>query len=134
MTGTGPTMFVSFGFKHGLTIDGTPIRPWPPARRKEPVRPGIALVIDVRGWLPYNPHHNRAIRSLRGIDPVVQDEIRRLTPDLDAVLAELRDLVAGHRGPVYLGCTGGHHRSVFVADYLARAFGVPAVHKDIHTP
>jgi len=31
---------------------------------------------------------------------------------------------------VYLGCTGGHHRSVYLADRLAKELGVSVEHRD----
>jgi UPF0042 nucleotide-binding protein len=103
--------FVSFGFKHG-------------------VPPESDLVLDVR-FLP-NPHFVAKLRRLSGLDadvvrfmnshPVTLDTVGRFT----ALLAFLVPLYA-HEGKSYLtvsiGCTGGRHRSVFMAEALRRMIG-----------
>jgi UPF0042 nucleotide-binding protein len=101
---------VSFGYKHGLPRDAD-------------------LVFDVR-FLP-NPHWIDRLRPLPGTDPRVRSYVmgqhaynefmRKLKGLLDAV-------VPGYvsEGKAYLtigiGCTGGMHRSVVVADELAEYF------------
>jgi RNase adapter protein RapZ len=100
---------VSFGFKHGIPDDAD-------------------LVFDVR-FLP-NPHFVRRLRPLTGRDrPVVQYmEAHQATRDLVERLTEfLRFLVPQYveEGKSYLtiavGCTGGRHRSVMVAESLKQA-------------
>lgn len=118
------TTLLSFGFKHGLPIDAD-------------------LVFDVR-FLP-NPHFAEPLRPLDGRDARVRDfvldhpESRQLLARLDELLRFL--LPAYQReGKAYLtvavGCTGGRHRSVVVAEELRRllaAQGVAAVvaHRDV---
>jgi len=100
---------VSFGFKHGLPLDAD-------------------LVFDVRFLA--NPHYVRELRWRDGRDPAVADFIRQ-DPRTAPFLARLFELVAFsipqyiEEGKAYLtiaiGCTGGRHRSIFVADALAEA-------------
>lgn len=115
---------VSFGFKHGAPRDAD-------------------LVLDVR-FLP-NPHWVDELRPLPGTDPKVrtyvvgQDQYRDFMQRLEALLDVL---VPGYvrEGKSYLtvaiGCTGGRHRSVVVAEELGewfRAAGLPVVvaHRDV---
>ena len=115
---------VSFGFKHGLPLD-------------------VDLVFDCR-FLP-NPHWVESLRPLRGTDPKVRRYVMK-QDDTAAFLAELERLFAlllpayVKEGKSYLsiavGCTGGHHRSVVLAEELARIFerlGFPARvhHRDL---
>jgi UPF0042 nucleotide-binding protein len=118
------TTLVSFGFKHGVPIDSD-------------------LVFDVR-FLP-NPHFVEGLRARDGRDPVVQqfifehDESRELLTRLQDLLKFL--LPAYQReGKAYLtiavGCTGGRHRSVAVAEELkrfldAQGFAPSVVHRDL---
>ena len=97
---------VSFGYKHGLPID-------------------VDLVLDCR-FLP-NPHWIEELRPLTGRDPEVATflEGQEITPDfLDRLYALLDLLVPAYEreGKSYLsiavGCTGGQHRSVWVARQL----------------
>ena len=114
----------SFGFKHGAPRD-------------------TDLVFDVR-FLP-NPHWVPELRDLRGTGAPVSDYV--LTSDgakefLDRVEDMLEFLIPKfeHEGMSYLsigiGCTGGHHRSVAVAEELQKllsAHGINASvrHRDI---
>jgi UPF0042 nucleotide-binding protein len=115
---------VSFGFKHGLPLD-------------------VDLVFDCR-FLP-NPHWVESLRPLRGTDPKVKRYVMK-QPETEAFLAELERLFAlllpayVKEGKSYLsigvGCTGGHHRSVVLAEELARVLerlGFPAQvhHRDL---
>jgi UPF0042 nucleotide-binding protein len=115
---------VSFGFKHGLPLD-------------------VDLVFDCR-FLP-NPHWVESLRSLRGTDAKVKRYVMK-QPETEAFLAELERLFAlllpayVKEGKSYLsigvGCTGGHHRSVVLAEELARVLerlGFPARvhHRDL---
>jgi len=115
---------VSFGFKHGLPLD-------------------VDLVFDCR-FLP-NPHWVESLRPLRGTDPKVRRYVMK-QQETEAFLAELERLFAlllpayVKEGKSYLsigvGCTGGHHRSVVLAEELARTLerlGFPARvhHRDL---
>jgi UPF0042 nucleotide-binding protein len=105
--GTLQTSVVSFGYKHGLPID-------------------VDLVLDCR-FLP-NPHWIDELRPLDGTDLAVRDYVLGQT-EAQAFLAELERLFKlllpayVREGKAYLsiaiGCTGGRHRSVVIADELA---------------
>ena len=101
--------FESFGFKHGLPL-------------------GADLVFDVR-FLP-NPHFVPALRPQTGRDAPVAAFLRRQPATaqlLKRLTALLRFLVPQYvaEGKSYLtvaiGCTGGRHRSVYVAEALRKA-------------
>ena len=103
-------LFESFGFKNGVPADAD-------------------FVFDVR-CLP-NPHWEPQLRPLTGLDrPVVeflehQPEVMEMVADLRRFLeAWLPRFEASDRSylTVAIGCTGGQHRSVFIADALARSF------------
>ncbi|MGO8876774.1 MAG: RNase adapter RapZ [Acidimicrobiales bacterium] len=114
------TSIVSFGFKHGLPLDAD-------------------LVFDCR-FLP-NPHWVPELRSLTGLDEPVRDYVLS-NPDSKALLARLTDLFElvlpayTREGKSYLsiavGCTGGQHRSVVIAEEIGtiiRGLGFsPTVH------
>lgn len=104
-------LFESFGFKNGVPADAD-------------------FVFDVR-CLP-NPHWEPQLRPLTGLDqPVIkflehQPEVIEMIADLRRFLETwLPRFEASDRSylTVSIGCTGGQHRSVFIADALARHFG-----------
>jgi RNase adapter protein RapZ len=105
------TSIVSFGYKHGLPLD-------------------VDLVFDCR-FLP-NPHWIEELRPLPGTDRKVRGYVMR-QPETADFLAELERLFAlllpayVREGKAYLsvgvGCTGGKHRSVVIAEELARVLG-----------
>jgi UPF0042 nucleotide-binding protein len=104
-------LFESFGFKHGVPLDAD-------------------LVFDVR-CLP-NPHYEPALQSLTGRDaPVIaflepMAEVERMYGDIYHFVASwLPDYARDNRNylTVAIGCTGGQHRSVYLAERLARTFG-----------
>jgi UPF0042 nucleotide-binding protein len=114
----------SFGFKHGLPLDAD-------------------MVLDVR-FLP-NPHWDEGLRPLTGHDPAVSDYVLETSSGSDFV-DRIHDLLSTllpqyeSEGRSYLtvaiGCTGGRHRSVAVAEELAgrlRSDGVAvrAAHRDL---
>lgn len=115
-----PTRFVSFGFKHGVPVPD----------------PVDGIVIDVRPLFPSNPWRAVPFRRLTGLDPDVQTWIKGQT----GYVQRLQDLINRIRlappvsaaGTVYLGCTGGRHRSVYLAHYLAGFYQVPVEHVHIH--
>ena len=107
-------MFESFGFKHGIPLDAD-------------------LVFDVR-CLP-NPHYDPELRALNGKDqPVIafleaEDEVRRMRDDISRFVATwLPCYIRDNRNylTVAIGCTGGQHRSVYLAEWLAREFAARA--------
>jgi UPF0042 nucleotide-binding protein len=96
-------------------------------------RDGIPLdadwVIDAR-MLP-NPHYDPALRRLTGRDDAViryleaQEPVARLLADMQGFLARwLPEAVKEGRSylTVAIGCTGGRHRSVYLAEKLAAGF------------
>ena len=102
--------FQSFGFKHGIPQD-------------------TDFVFDAR-CLP-NPHWEPALRCLTGRDPPVAEFLAGITQVqefLQDVTRFLRDWVprfeAENRSylTVAVGCTGGQHRSVYLAEKLADRF------------
>lgn len=115
---------VSFGYKHGVPLD-------------------VDLVFDCR-FLP-NPHWVDELRPLTGRDPAVRDYVLR-QPDTGPFLDRLDELLAlvlpayVREGRSYLsiavGCTGGRHRSVVLAEELSRRIAAhgyepSVVHRDI---
>jgi UPF0042 nucleotide-binding protein len=103
-------LFQSFGFKHGIPLDAD-------------------LVFDVR-CLP-NPHYDPRLRPLTGRDAQVIDFLRA-DPDAQKMLDDIR-LFVGNWLPCFnrdnrsyltvaIGCTGGRHRSVYLAEALAAHF------------
>jgi RNase adapter protein RapZ len=114
----------SFGYKHGSPHD-------------------VDLLFDVR-HLP-NPHFVPSLRDLSGHDPrvvrylnasaEVRETIQRFNDLIDYLLPLYR-----REGKSYvtigIGCTGGRHRSVMVANSIARhlqraGFEASAVHRDV---
>lgn len=116
--------FVSFGYKHGLPFDAD-------------------MAFDTR-FLP-SPHFIDDLRPLTGLNPQIGDYLMRASatkPYLERVKDFLGFVIplCEQEGRAYLtiaiGCTGGHHRSVFFAEQLAghfRASGYPVNvrHRDI---
>ena len=103
-------LFQSFGFKHGIPIDAD-------------------LVFDVR-CLP-NPYWKRNLRSQTGLDqPVIeflqqQEAVSAMVADITQYLERwLPHFQANSRSymTVAIGCTGGQHRSVYIANALSEAF------------
>ena len=90
--------------------------------------PVADLVFDMR-FLD-NPHWIPELRPLTGKDPAVGEHIRR-DPAFAEAFSRIRDLVLlllpryRAQGKAYVhiafGCTGGRHRSVFVAEQIAAA-------------
>ena len=85
------------------------------------------LVFDVRFLA--NPHYEEALRERTGLDRDVADFVTAdpvFGPFFDSLASLVLLLLPhyGREGKTYLtiavGCTGGHHRSVFVADRLFR--------------
>jgi RNase adapter protein RapZ len=120
--------FESFGFKYG------------PARDPD-------LMFDVR-FLP-NPHYEPTLRPLTGLDHRVVDFIDRdgsltafydrLHPLLDYLLPQYLAEGKSHL-VVAVGCTGGRHRSVAIAQHLAERYQrtpeyvVQVIHRDTERP
>lgn len=103
-------LFESFGFKHGVPLDAE-------------------LVFDVR-CLP-NPYYEMPLRSLNGKDtPVIEyleaePEVLRMREDIARFIETwLPCYIRDNRSylTVGIGCTGGQHRSVYLAEWLGQRF------------
>jgi UPF0042 nucleotide-binding protein len=116
---------LTFGFKNGPPLDAD-------------------LTLDVR-FLP-NPHYVDELRPLTGLDEPVREYVEsgtqagefygRLMPLLDFLLPAYVAEGKQHL-TIAVGCTGGRHRSVTVADRIARQLGgrgdvkLRVVHRDV---
>ena len=123
--GEEPTLtVVSFGFARGLPRNAD-------------------LVFDMR--FLRNPHWDNQRRPLTGLDAEVQEYIRQ-DSTFDAAVAQIESLLLlllpryRAEGKSYVtvafGCTGGRHRSVFVAEYIAERlrrghFSPTVAHRDL---
>jgi UPF0042 nucleotide-binding protein len=103
-------LFRSFGFKHGIPGDAD-------------------FVFDAR-TLP-NPYWDPSLRSLCGRDEAVieylerHEDVERFVADLHAFLVRwVPEFRKSNRGylTIAIGCTGGQHRSVYVAERLGQLF------------
>ena len=115
---------ISFGYKYGLPVDAD-------------------LVADCR-FLP-NPRWIEALAPLTGQDERVREYVLSqlgAADFLDAYLAALRVVLAGYEreGKQYvtlaIGCTGGKHRSVAMAEQIAErleetGLNIQVVHRDL---
>ena len=103
-------MFESFAFKQGIPMDAD-------------------FVFDVR-MLP-NPHYEPTLRALTGLDQGVIDYLRA-QPAVDQMRTQISEfllqwlpsMARDHRAyvTVAIGCTGGQHRSVYLAQTLCTQF------------
>lgn len=118
------TSVVSFGFKNGVPLD-------------------VDMVLDCR-FLP-NPHWVDELRPKTGLDKPVRDYVMK-QPETGEFIDKVDDLLAlllpsyVKEGKSYLtiaiGCTGGHHRSVVLAEEIAarmraRGFAPTVSHRDV---
>ncbi|HLH58029.1 MAG TPA: RNase adapter RapZ [Streptosporangiaceae bacterium] len=115
---------VSFGYKYGLPLDAD-------------------LVVDCR-FLP-NPHWIPELSAMTGLDAPVRDYVLSrpgASEFLDAYFEALKVLLAGderegkHFVTLAIGCTGGKHRSVTIAEHLGNRLtesgsDVQVVHRDL---
>ncbi|MDE2117704.1 MAG: RNase adapter RapZ [Betaproteobacteria bacterium] len=103
-------LFQSFGYKNGIPLDAD-------------------FVFDIR-CLP-NPHYDPALRPFSGRDAAVIEFLERI-PNVQKMYDDIRGFienwlpcfVADNRSylTIAIGCTGGQHRSVYLAEKLARHF------------
>lgn len=110
--GGGPSILIqSFGFKRGVPVDAD-------------------LVFDVR-CLP-NPYWKPDLRPFSGRDRQVceyldaEPDVQEMYQDIYQFLHKwLPRYAAGERSymSIAIGCTGGHHRSVYIAERLVRELG-----------
>ncbi len=104
-------VFESFGYKGGAPLDAD-------------------FVFDARGVLP-NPHYDPALRGLTGHDQPVIEFLERetqanlLVEDIQRFLqAWIPRFALDQRASIIvaIGCTGGRHRSIYIANALAERF------------
>ena len=108
LSGRMTVSLISFGFKHGTPLD-------------------VDTLLDVR-FLP-NPHYDPDLRPLTGHDAPVREVVLG-AEDCQTFLRKTYDLLSflipryAAEGKTYftlgVGCTGGRHRSVAIAEELAR--------------
>ncbi|MER6127869.1 RNase adapter RapZ [Streptomyces sp. NPDC001795] len=121
-------LLTSFGFLHlPKDTDG------------RPVPPSADRIEDVRDRLR-DPAAARDILDLDGLNPRVQDIVLN-TPGARELIANLADYAGLPTGPrrIAIGCAGGKHRAVGLAELLARALRdrgrqVEVEHLHVHLP
>jgi len=108
--GSFTLLFESFAYRDGIPLDAD----W---------------VLDCR-MLP-NPHYDPQLRALTGRDSAVAEylgrdaAVQRWLEDVRTLLSRWLPAIAGENRSyvtVAIGCTGGRHRSVYLAERLAEAF------------
>lgn len=102
---------ISFGYKYGIPIDAD-------------------LIFDVR-FLP-NPHYVEGLRPLTGMDQKVYEYVMKWSETqkfVSKLLDMLQYLIPQYKKEgksqvvIGIGCTGGKHRSVSIAEYLGKMLG-----------
>lgn len=110
---------VSFGFKYGIPLESD-------------------LIFDVR-CMP-NPFYIPELKNLRGLDAPVRDYVME-SPETKEFVTKLLDMI-DYLVPLYekegksqlvisIGCTGGHHRSVAIAQHLCDHLNENKVKADV---
>ncbi len=116
---------ISFGFRFGIPLDAD-------------------MVIDTR-CLP-NPHYEEKLRDSTGLDqPVIEflekdERVKQFVESHFALFESLTPLYEKEDKAyltIAIGCTGGHHRSVYMAKkfeefFKKRTFEIHVNHRDIH--
>lgn len=117
---------LSFGFKYGIPADAD-------------------LVFDVR-FMP-NPYYELNLRARTGNDPEIREYVMKAKSSkvfLDKLEDMVRFLIPNYieegknQLVIAVGCTGGKHRSVTVANTLferlehATEYGIKVMHRDIY--
>ena len=116
---------LSFGFKYGIPVDSD-------------------LVFDVR-FLP-NPYYVEGLRAKTGNDKEIQDYVMQFQ-EANVFLDKLEDMLeflipnyikeGKYRLVIAIGCTGGKHRSVTLANKLYERmkaeghYGIKLYHRDV---
>ena len=115
---------ISFGYKHGLPLDAD-------------------IVVDCR-FLP-NPHWVEELRPLNGTNRKVRGYVLN-SPETEPFLRQFRQMIGvmlpgfvkegRHYLTIAVGCTGGKHRSVVIAEEIAKhladkGFAPTIVHRDL---
>lgn len=107
---------------------------------------GDGMVVDLRHLR--NPHHDPAMQTLTGLDPVVRDHVIStpgaflfVTSIVERVVAFLNSYGNVHHelARVFIGCQGGRHSSVAIGEYTAQwlreiGIGAEVIHTHIERP
>lgn len=109
----------SFGYGHGTA-------------------PAADIVLDVRHNLR-NPHHDPAMRQKNGLDPDVGEHVLTTPGALRIVDDTIRQVLTGQVAGIAVGCVGGRHRSVALAQEIGNRLAgvgrdVDVVHRDVDKP
>ena len=119
-TGKMVLVFESFGFKHGIPADAD-------------------YVFDAR-FLP-NPHWETELKPFTGLEQPVKDFlssqpiVTKFIWQINSfMMTWLPHLERNNRSyvTIAIGCTGGKHRSVYIADLLAKNFSKEQQHVQTH--
>lgn len=119
MTGFPEALITSFGYRYGPPTGGE----------------GARSVIDLRTHFKRNPHSVKELRDLTGLDPRVGlylcegPGFARAYQDL--VNKVIRILEKNTKTGIWLGCHGGQHRSVYLAERLGKDLGIEVHHRDL---
>ena len=93
------------------------------------------MIVDARVICPQNPWRVWGLRALTGKDPSVAHWISGragFEAGYQQARAQVRAWLRRRpEGMVWVGCTGGKHRSVYVAERLGRDLGVEVRHRDL---
>lgn len=115
---------MSFGFKYGLPVD---------ADHVVDVRffPNPYWVSELRHLTGKDAAVSKYVLSQPGAQQFVHDYVNTLAPVLNGYLHELKPFVT-----IAVGCTGGQHRSVAIAEAIAsemrqKGFQVRTAHRDV---
>lgn len=105
---TMSVQLISFGYKHGIPQDAD-------------------FVFDVRCLV--NPYWKKSLRPYSGKDPAVVEFLSK-DESVNTMLDDIHNFIAywipkfedDNRSylSIAIGCTGGHHRSVFISEQLAK--------------
>jgi UPF0042 nucleotide-binding protein len=107
------TSIVSFGYKHGHV------------KLRE-----IDSELDIRMMNLHNPWSSPFLRGMTGLDPAVQQYIEK-SPDFDKKVDSSVKTAENTEGILYIGCSGGKHRSVYLATLVGGILKVPVIHRDL---
>lgn len=102
---------ISFGYKHGVPA-GTivDVRNFQNPHFVPRLRTSTGIGLEVQRWLESKPEHKRLYRELKG---------------------EVHGMKLIGVDVVYIGCTGGRHRSVALAEMLAKELGLVVEHSEL---
>jgi RNase adapter protein RapZ len=108
-----PKEIISFGFKIG-----------------QPSLEEGDVCIDIRNLLR-NPYKDPRLRKLTGLHERVKNDVE-MTENFPQVYEMIKTQVcAPGVNRAFIGCMGGRHRSVYIAQRLSEELGVPVLHREL---